>query len=528
MGGSRCPPAPILPPDTGSTGTGPHYSSRVNPDPVGSQAVAGGPGSAAIAAGSVATARAGAEVLAAGGSAVDAVLAATFAAAVSEQAVASLGGGGFLVVRTAEGRTHVRDFFVDTPGRGLPVQELDLHFLPMDVVYPSTVQTFHVGLGSVAVPGLLAGLLAAHDEFARLPLEDIVAPARRYARSGVPIEPAQGILTGLVRELIGLSPESRRLVERDGRWLTTGDLVLNPDYADFLEQVADGSVSSLVSAPFAEPLMAAMSTGGLVTLADLYEYSVIEREPIRAERSGYTLFTNPPPSFGGSIIADTLALAPRVDLASSASWLALLEALVAATAHRRSGAETPLTTTGTTHCSAVDAEGMVAAMTISNGVTAGFVIPGTGIQLNNMLGESDLNPDGFHATPPGQRIGSMMSPSVLVGPDGGVVGLGTGGSERIRSSLVEVMVRMIDGGQGLAEAVSAGRLHPDDAGLQVEPHLGAGIVEGLGGWERGPVNVWPAPNLFFGGVNAVQRRPDGSVVAVADGRRGGGAIVVAQ
>ena len=498
----------------------------VNPDPVGSQAAAGGPGSAAIAAGSVATARAGAEVLAAGGSAVDAVLAATFAAAVSEQSVASLGGGGFLVVRTPDGRTHVRDFFVDTPGRGLPVQELDLHFLPMDVIYPSTVQTFHVGLGSVAVPGLLAGMLAAHDEFARLPLASILAPAQRYGREGTPIEPAQGILTGLVRELMGLSPESRRLVERDGRWLTTGDAVLNPDYAAFLDKVADGSVTSLVSAPFAAPLMEAMATGGLVTLADLDEYRVIHREPITAERAGYTLFTNPPPSFGGSIIADTLALAPRVDLDDPRSWLALLEALVAATAHRRSGADTPLTATGTTHCSAVDADGMVAAMTTSNGVTAGFVIPGTGIQLNNMLGESDLNPDGFHATPPGQRMGSMMSPSILAAPDGGVLALGTGGSERIRSSLVEVMVRMVDGGQGLAEAVSAGRLHPDAAGLQVEPHVGAAVVDGLGGWGHGPVNVWPTPNLFFGGVNAVQRRPDGSVVAVADGRRGGGAIVV--
>ena len=498
----------------------------MDPDPVGSAVATGGPGSAAIAAGSLATARAGAEVLAAGGNAVDAVLAATCAATVAEQAVASLGGGGFLVVRTPDGGTHVRDFFVDTPGRGLPVQELDLHFLPMDVTYPSTVQTFHVGMGSVAVPGLLAGILAAHDEFARLPLSAVVAPARRYASEGVVIEPAQGILTGLVRELMGLSPESRRLVERDGRWLNTGDLILNPDLADFLGLVADGTVSSVVSAAFAGPLLEAMGQGGLVTFADLDAYRVLARDPIVAQRAGFTLFTNPPPSFGGSIIADTLAHAPRVELSDPAAWLSLLETLVAATAHRRSGADTPLASTGTTHCSAVDGDGMVATMTTSNGVTAGFVVPGTGIQLNNMLGESDLNPDGFHATPPGQRMGSMMSPSILVGPNGGVVGLGTGGSERIRSSLVEVMVRLIDGGRSLAEAVSAARLHPDAAGLQVEPHVGAGIIGGLSGWTHGPVNVWPLHNLFFGGVNAVQRMPDGSVTAVADGRRGGGAMVV--
>jgi gamma-glutamyltranspeptidase/glutathione hydrolase len=493
---------------------------------VGSAVARGGPGSAAVSAGSRATAEAGAIALAEGGNAVDAVLAATFASTIAEQSVASLGGGGFLMVRRPDGQVHLRDFFVDTPGRGLPVQELDLHFLPMDVQYPSTVQTFHVGMGSVAVPGLLAGMLEAHDEFARLPLATLVAPARRYAAQGVVIEPAQGILTGLVRELVGLSPESRRLMERDGRWLTTGDVVVNPDLARFLDLVADGSVTSIESAPFAGPLLAAMRSGGLVTAADLDAYQVIAREPVVAERRGHALHTNPPPSFGGSIIADTLASAPPFDPDDAHGWMTLLDTLTEATVRRRTGATTPLTSTGTTHASAVDADGMVAAMTTSNGVTAGFVIPGTGIQLNNMLGEADLNPDGFHATPPGQRMGSMMSPSILVAPDGSVVALGTGGSERIRSSMVEVLVRLVDGGQSLAEAVSRARVHPDDRGLQVEPHLPATVVAGLDGSALGPVNVWPAPNLFFGGVNAVQRMPDGSVTAVADGRRGGGALVV--
>lgn len=494
-------------------------------DPVGSDVATGGPGHGAIAAGSRATARAGAEALAAGGNAVDAVLAACFASTVAEQGVASLGGGGFLVVRTPEGTVHVRDFFVDTPGRGLPVQELDLHFLPMDVQYPSTVQTFHVGLGSVAVPGLLAGLLAAHDEFARLSLATLVAPAQRYGREGVVIEPAQGIILGLIRELMALSPESRRLVERDGRWLGTGDLVTNPDLADFLALVADGSVTSIESAGFADPLLALMREGGLVTVADLDAYQVHTRAPMVAERAGHVLFTNPPPSFGGSIIADTLAAAPPLDPADARSWISLVETLAEATERRRS-APLPLTSTGTTHASAVDADGMIAALTTSNGVTAGFVIPGTGIQLNNMLGEADLNPDGFHATPPGVRMGSMMSPSILAAPDGGVVALGTGGSERIRSSMVEVMVRLVDAGQSLAEAVSGARVHPDAGGLQVEPHLGAAVAEGLAASSLGRVNVWPGHNLFFGGVNAVQRTPDGVVTAVADGRRGGGAFVV--
>jgi gamma-glutamyltranspeptidase/glutathione hydrolase len=498
----------------------------VVPDPVGSAVASGGPGSAAVAAGSWATTRAGAAVLAAGGNAVDAVLAACFASTVAEFGVASLGGGGFLMVRTPDGTVHLRDAFVDTPGRGLPVQRLDLHFLPMDVHYPSTVQTFHAGMGSVAVPGLLAGILAAHDEFARLPLATLVAPAQRYAREGVVIEPAQALVLDLVRELVALSPESRRLVQRDGRWLGSGDLALNPELADFLDLLADGTVTSIESGPFAAPLLGAMARGGLVTAADLDAFQVLAREPALAERAGHVLFTNPPPSFGGSIIADTLGAAVPVDPADARTWLALVETLTEATIRRRSAATVPLTSTGTTHASAVDADGMIAAMTTSNGVTSGFVIPGTGIQLNNMLGEADLNPDGFHATPPGQRLGSMMSPSVLVAPDGGVVALGTGGSERIRSSLVEVMIRLIDAGQPLAMAVSGARVHPDDRGLQVEPHLGQAVIDDLRAQAPMPVNVWPEHNLFFGGVNAVQRTPDGVVRAVADGRRGGGAMVV--
>ncbi len=288
---------------------------------------------------------------------------------------------------------------------------------------------------------------------------------------GVVMEPAQGVISRLSRELVGLSPESRRLVEQDGRWLDAGDEIRNPDLALFLDLIADGSVNSIGSSPFATPMLEAMREGGLVTAADLDAYRVIARSPAVAQRGGHEFFTNPPPSFGGSIIADTLAAAPTFDPAQAASWLGLMDTLVDATARRRVGGTTPLTTTGTTHASAVDADGMVASMTTSNGVTSGFVVPGTGIQLNNMLGEADLNPDGFHATPPGQRMGSMMSPSILVSPDGGVLALGTGGSERIRSSMVEVLLRMIDGGQPLADAVSAPRVHPDDRGLQVEPML---------------------------------------------------------
>lgn len=489
----------------------------------------GAPGSAAIAAGSRATARAGAAILAAGGNAVDAVVATTLAGTVAEQAMTSLGGGGFLVVRTPDGQVELRDFFVDTPGRGLPPERLDLHFVPIDVSFPGrVVQRFFLGLGSVAVPGALTGLLAAHEEFCRLPLARLAAPAREYAAHGVVMEPAQEAMGELIKEMVALTPESRSLIEREGRWLAAGDNIVNPRLAAFLDRLIAGDVTSLTSAPIAEPLLEVMSDGGLITAADLAGYRVIEREPLSVHRLGWQVLTNPPPSFGGLIIADTLRDAPTIDPRDARSWCELLEALTSATAHRRSTSLTPLTSTGTTHVSAVDRDGMVAGMTTSNGEASGFVIPGTGIQLNNMLGEADLHPDGFHASPPGQRMGSMMSPTLLVAPDGSVVVLGSGGSERIRSSLTEVIVRLVDAGQGLDRAIADPRIHPNADGLQVEPQLGTQLASDLRACWPGVVNVWPDTSVYFGGVNAVQLHSDRSVTAVADGRRGGCAIVLPQ
>ncbi len=491
------------------------------------QVASGGPGSSAIAAGSRATAAAGAQILRAGGNAVDAVLAAGMAATVAEQSIASLGGGGFLLVRQPDGTTELTDFFVDTPGRDLPDASLALHFLPIDIQFPGTVQTFHAGMGAVAVPGLLAGIFAAHERYCRLPLATLTAPAIRYASAGVPNEPKQVVFTELIRDLVVLSPESLALFARDGRFLAEGDLIHNPDLATFLTKVATGEVTGQTSPAFADPLLTAMVNGGLVTARDLASYQVVRRDPIVIERNGAVLATNPPPSFGGSIIADTLTAAPLVSGERPASWVDLVAALDAATERGRASTPTgPRTTNGTTHISAVDASGLVAAMTISNGITAGFVIPGTGIQLNNMLGEADLNPAGFHAMPAGLRMGSMMSPTILARADGSVVALGTGGSERIRSAVTEVCVRLADLGEDLATAVAGGRIHRDNSGLQVEPTVPGDVITALRAAAPDQVNVWPAPDVYFGGVHAVVRHLDGRVKAVGDGRRGGWGLVV--
>ncbi len=487
----------------------------------------GPPGCAAVAAGSRDTALAAAAVLRSGGNAVDAALGATLAACVSEVVFTSLGGGGFLMVNVPGTATQVLDFFVNTPGLGAGDSDAVPEFTPVTVRYPGTEQVFHVGPGSVAVPGALAGFLFAHREYGRLDLADIVAPAVALARNGAVLEPVQAVVLDLVREIMSLTEECARLISTPRGHAVAGDMLHNEDFGRFLRRLGEGEVTDMLSVPFADPLLDLMThTAGHVTREDLAAYEVIRREPLRVRRNGYLVELNPPPAFGGVIVAEALEQLGAVD-GSPESWAAAVAALRAATESGRVSdlaAGTPQVKQGTTHISVVDADGMVVSMTTSNGAGSGVVQPGTGIHLNNMLGEEDLNPGGFHSLPPGIRMGSMMAPIMVTAPDGTVTGMGTGGSERIRSALLVTVLRMVDLAEGSASAIAGPRLHPDDVGVQLEPGWDPAVPDLLR--EREPVNIWPAPNLFYGGVHAVSRRPDGSVVAVGDSRRSGAAVVV--
>ena len=176
-----------------------------------------------------------------------------------------------------------------------------------------------------------------------------------------------------------------------------------------------------------------------------------------------------------------------------------------------------LNSRGTTHVSVVDCEGNVASMTTSNGEGSGYIVPGTGIMLNNMMGEDDLHPDGFHASPPGQRVASMMSPSLLENQGRVELVIGSGGSKRIRTAITQVVSNVVDFGRELREAVEAPRMHWDGETMQVEPGVSESALALLR--DRMDVNVWQARNVYFGGVHAVM--PAGR--AAGDPRRGGAA-----
>ena len=481
----------------------------------------------AIASGHRATTAAAEEVLRSGGNAIDACVAAGFAASVSEPTLTSLGGGGFLLARTAAGEEVVFDFFVDTPGLGMASLPHDLDFEEVVVSFSGADQGFHVGLASVAVPGCLGGWLHAHRRMGRLPLASVVAPARRLAEAGVEVNAQQAYLLRILQPILTRTAEAAGIVAPGGRLRTEGERMLNPALAAFL--------GALDERGFAEPSLAAridsaMRAGnGLLTADDLVGYQVIERTPLEVRWRGHRLLTNPPPAFGGELVALGLLLLEERDgwpatIGSAEHAIALAEAMIATDDTRRVGEVSDAlarrrATGGTTHVSIRDAEGNVASMTTSNGEGSGWVFPGTGVMANNMMGEDDLHPAGFHATSPGRRVASMMAPTVAVGPDGrSELVVGSGGSKRIRTALVQVLAGVIDQGRGLVDAVDAPRLHWDGDVLHAEPGWSEAALAALG--DRWPVRRWEQRDLYFGGVHAVALE-----TAAGDPRRGGSTAV---
>lgn len=475
-----------------------------------------GPGSTAVAAGSSQAAAAAEVILEAGGTAVDAVVAAGFATPMCEPVLSSLAGGGFCLYAPPAGKPELLDFFVDVPGLGggrtRPHVETKVVRFTHD-----TEQVFHAGWGTVATPGCLAGYLDALDRWGRLPLADVLAPARDLASGGVELDPMQVRFLQVVEPILSLTAESRAIYEP----AQTSGRMSNPDYRDLLEALADGRIAGAHDREWIKSVVEAVQTGGgVVSTDDMTAYRPIRRTPAHTNHADAQVWTNPPPSFGGSIVIDALDLLTASGSTSSESVVAALET---ATARGRRVTDV---TRGTTHISAIDRFGGMASMSVSNGSGSGTVV--NGVQLNNMLGEEDLNAairehgiGAIHELTPGNRMGSMMAPSLATLTDGSEVALGTGGSERIRSAITTVLVNVLDRHMTLAEAIAAPRLHVSANRIDAEPgcDLMSNEVHGI------PVHRWQAPDLFFGGVHAVGRRSDGSVVAVGDSRRGGAVAV---
>jgi len=494
-----------------------------------------------VAAGHPVTAEAGARVLRDGGNAVDAAVAAVMTSFVTESPLTGLGAGGYMLVH-GEGRTDVLDFFVAAPGEGERRSEL----VPIDVYFtPESVQVFHVGAASCGVPGTPAGLVEALGRFGSVPLAELAAPAARLAREGVEINGEQAYFLDILEPILTHYEEARAIYAPSGRLLGRGETFRFPELGDALELLgAEGAT------PFYEGEVAAaiadwvLERGGTLGRTDLAAYGTIAREPVAARFHGIEVLTNPPPSSGGILIAFALELLERTGgpcptleqivaamrAAQEARSEQFLDGLVVPEFAERFLDESRLRAAAdrlgsTTHITAVDGAGRCASVTCSNGTGSGIIVPGTGVHVNNMLGEEDLNPHGFHLHPPGRRLPSMMSPTVVLEEGALVAGLGSGGSNRIRSAILQTIVRLLCDELGAAEAVVAPRVHYEAGAVQAEPGIDEEALLALeaAGYE---VVRWPALNVFFGGVHAVARdASSGELEGGGDPRRGGAVAV---
>jgi len=532
-----------------------------------------------VAAGHPLTAAAGARALRAGGNAVDAAVAACLMSFVCESPLTGPGAGGFMLVHSAGGESVLLDFFVAAPGRGL-AERVPAELVPIDVHFSAeAVQVFNVGASSCGVPGTLAGLAHGLGRFGSMPLGDLAAAPARAARDGVALGPMQAYLHRILAPILGGSSESAALFGPPECPLREGEVLRQPELGDLLERFGAEGPGFLYEGEVAGALSDwVLERGGLLTREDLAAYATVEREPARADYRGREVLTNPPPSSGGILIAYSLALLGLLDrepdpvtlvevlaranaartedfvaglhlegylesfLAREAIATAAEEAAVRLGTAREQAVRVPASgqraggTAGragdpglgsTTHVAVLDARGGCASVTCSNGSGSGVAVPGTGVHLNNMLGEHDLNPFGFHRHEPGRRIPSMMAPTVVLRSGEPEVGLGSAGSNRIRSAVLQTLLAVVDLRLEAEEAVARPRVHLEGTRVDAEPGVDADALTRLElvGYE---VQRWRERNLFFGGVQAVARDPQtGELSGGGDPRRGGVAAAAA-
>jgi len=518
----------------------------------------------AVAAGHPLTVEAGARALAEGGNAVDACIAAGLVSWVAESPLTGPGGGGFMLVHRARDRTdRTLDFFVAVPGRGLPAGFVPAPMPVVDIPFDRDNRIpYWIGPPTVAVPGSIAGLAEAHRLYGRLPWPELVAPAREHARAGVEVTAAQAAFHALLDPILRATEASREVFGARGA-LVAGDRITMPDLAESLDRLAEEGAEPFYRGELAAATSrAVLDGGGSLTEEDLATYRVIRRTPVRARFRAFEFVSNPPPSSGGILIAFALRLLDRLgppDAPGRAPQIARLAEVMreatrarggsfAADLHRgglagrllderRIGEAADRILAGrsdavservglpsTTHVSAVDAAGNAASLSASTGAGSGFLVPGTGIHLNNMLGESDLATPGAPLVP-GRRLTSMMAPSVVLAGSRPRLVLGSAGSMRLRAAITQTAVNVLDHDLPLDEAIGVPRVHLHEGRLHLEGGIPDDVADELAllGYD---VVRWDGHNIFFGGVSAVSVGSRG-VEAAGDPRRGGAGTVIA-
>jgi gamma-glutamyltranspeptidase/glutathione hydrolase len=506
----------------------------------------------AIAGGDELTVEAGYEILKAGGNAFDAAISATLMTFVASSTITSIGGGGFMIASQKDKKPVLLDFFTHTPISKRPKSETE--FFPVIVDFGDKTQEFHVGMGTAATPGNLAGLFEIHKWFGSIPFEELVVPACVAAKNGVKLHKQTKYQADILKPILILSENGKQIYTVNGEVRNLGERYRLTRFSDFLEYVAREGPREFYEGEIAQKISTdSKEKGGHLVYNDFKNYQVIEREPLKFPYRDFSILTNAPPNSGGPLIAFTISILNQYPLkkdqwgtdyhlnllahAIEYTTLARKDIFIRNRYHKyvmdllleknflikiKAEIDKSLRKSGnTTHVSVVDDLDNFVAITTSHGEGCGYFIPGTDIMLNNMLGEEDLCPEGFFNWLSNERISSMMSPTLFQKDNQTVGVLGSGGSNRIRSAIVQAISNYVDFGMPPYNCVNAPRIHWESNHLDVEPGYDRDIVDRLELPGDSAKIYWTDKNMYFGGVHAVFKDNKGNLEAAGDKRRVG-------
>jgi len=497
-----------------------------------------------VATGSKEATDAAVNILKNGGNAIDAAVSAVFTSMTSEFALTGVGGGGAMMVKIRGEEPTIYDFFVDTPTPNLQVNK---EFEKIQINFGESKQYFHIGKASIAIPGTLKGLCHIHKLHGKLPLPVVLESGIHIAKYGCRLNAEQAYIFKLLNSIFLYSNNSKELLTQNNKLIKEGEIFKNVDFANFLERVAHEGDDFFYKGDLSEKIVSYLKDGGLIDLESLKTYKVIKRKPASMNLNGNIIYTNPAPSSGGSLIIFLLKLL-KYEKRNAISINKIIKAMAVTDIARRKNCNdtndssqfskllhndiikkyqdlynnnviniddnlTMINRGCTTQVSIMDKNGNCASVTTSNGEGSGYVIPETGIMLNNMLGEEDLNPNGFHKWKSRQRLPTMMSPSIITNCNLPIMVLGSGGSNRIRSAIAQVLINYLYNRKSLEESIESYRVHLEGNDLYYEE--GAKVKFDKINMK---LNLKPFKNksLFFGGVNAVTTSE-----GYSDTRRGG-------
>ena len=504
----------------------------------------------AVATSSQLAADAAAEVAAAGGNAVDCAIAASFLTMNTEPGVCALAGGAYVTVWAPGAEPVTIDGNVAVPGADSSQLARDDGICSVQMDYGGGIETL-VGAGSVAVPGSLAALEMAASQYGVAPWSKLLAPTVRATREGFPLPAAcHYYLAYSGKSIFGRSADGYGALHEgtaDGRtgehFRSAGSRIVLPHLADSLAHIAAEGAQVFYQGELAKAMSDhCREHGGHLSMLDLANYRAIARPALSTRLGDWTIATNPPPAVGGAVLCAMLSLFEQRPVQAwnrdALKWLVevqqacldfrkqhldLSEDMNSATAQllelARSGTQPKdWVSASTVHTSAVDDTGLACAITASSGYGSGEMPRGTGLWLNNCLGELELNRRGLDAGPPGARLPSNMAPSVARKADE-VLAIGSPGADRITTAVLQCLVNALQIGMPLDTAIAHPRLHVDTtadaARLMSEPGLPLPPLDL-------PVTTSASIGMYFGGVGAAGFNPRAGFSVAADPRRAGG------